>query len=409
MGPLSMRTEPRASSMSPPPLPPQQLPPPPQLPPPLPLSFPGANLPRTTSDGCSRRPLPMFRFRSPDRSSRAGVCRDPAAATTTRALTTRRTAGPPGEDEDEDEEEEEEEEEEEQLLSKGSGDPAGSGVASTPTATRLRRDALASSATSPPPPFPGFCFLLSSSSTRSAIVPVRISAPARAASARKVCVWSCLSPVGQPPKQQRPQSAAAAGEEGATAQLRGTRPACCPRAASPSASLELGPLCGGGGGKGHEGEGEEEEEKEEEEKEEEEEEELLLLLLLLLLLPKGRRPPPQPNPTRMREQTAARALSNLERPSSSPLPLATGRPPTALHSSRTWSGVGKEAHQLILVPPPRVEPASAVAERSREEHRVPRSYVFEKALSERSRGSEEEEEDGEDEAEGEGAAAATEQ
>jgi hypothetical protein len=170
-------------------------------------------------------------------------------------------------------------------------------------------------------------------------------------------------------------------------------------------------LCGGGGGKGHEGEGEEEEEKEEEEKEEEEEEEeeLLLLLLLLLLLPKGRRPPPPPNPTRMREQTAARALSNLERPSSSPLPLATGRPPTALHSSRTWSGVGKEAHQLILVPPPRVEPASAVAERSREEHRVPRSYVFEKALSERSRGSEEEEEDREDEAEGEGAAAATEQ
>ena len=146
-----------------------------------------------------------------------------------------------------------------------------------------------------------------------------------------------------------------AGPEAETEQLRGTRPACCPSAESPSARRKLGPLCWvEAGGKEHEG-GEEK-------------------------LPEVRRPPPPLlpiKPTRIREQTAASALSNLEgAPSSSPLPFAagaTGSPPTALHSSRTWSGVGNDAHQLILVPPPSVEPASAVAERSREEHSVPRS------------------------------------
>ena len=364
-----MRTEPLPprASMSPTP-PPQQpspssfSPPPPLLFSPPPLLFfspsPG-NRPRTTSEGCSLRPLPMFLFRSPERRSRAGVCRDPAAATTIGALTTRRKGGwffffaddeelPP-------------------FFSKGSGEPAGSGAASTPAAANFLRPRLLSWV------FP----LFFSSSTRSAIVPVRISAPARAASVRKVCVWSCLSPVGQPPKQQRPQSAAEAeaeaqaeaeAEEGAVAaeQLRGTRPACCPRAASPSASLELGPLCGG---------------REQAEAGEEE---------FVPLQPPPPPPPPPPRPTltltRIRAQTAARALSNLlpSPPSSSPPPFspppsggahagATGRPPTSLHSFRTWSGVGNDAHQLIRVPPPSVDPASAVAERLRDEQSVPRS------------------------------------
>ena len=153
-----------------------------------------------------------------------------------------------------------------------------------------------------------------SSSTFSACAPARMKAPAATASARNVCVVSFFSPVAHP-TQHPPQSPA-------LAQLRGISPRCSPSASRPAPRQALWLECGA-----------------------------------------------TPVDTPPRPHTAARARSYRG-------PENSGRPCFVAHSSRTWSGVGNEAHQLMRVPPPTVAPARTLTDRSLVENRVPRSYMF---------------------------------